>query len=122
MSEAAVQLRVAGQTYQVVSSAHESELRRLAKVVEEALEGVTAPGRQPSQQALVLAAITLAHELEVVRAEKEELRQKYKGALTSLLGRVDEVLELSDPGADDGELVDVPIRRGSHTTSETDHR
>lgn len=96
MGEAAVQLKVAGQTYQVVSSAREAELQRLAKKVEEVLEGVTAKGRQPSPQALVLAAITLAHELEVAHAEKEELRLKYKSALVALLGRVDHVLTESE--------------------------
>jgi cell division protein ZapA len=109
MSEAAVQLKVAGQTYQVVSSARESDLKRLAKVVEEALEGVTAPGRQPSPQALVLAAITLAHELEVAREETRELKEKYQRTLGSLLGRVDRVLAETESLANDEVGLEVAV-------------
>ena len=96
MSEGAVQLKVAGQTYQVVSSAREPELKRLAQVVEQTIMGLTAPGRQPSPQALVLAAITLAHELEEAQAQIAELRQRHKQVLSSLLGRVDNLLEESE--------------------------
>jgi cell division protein ZapA len=109
MSEAAVQLKVAGQTYQVVTSAPESDLKRLAKVVEEALEGVTAKGRQPSPQALVLAAITLAHELEVAREEKRELKERYQRTLTSLLGRVDRVLCESESLANEEPSPEVEV-------------
>jgi cell division protein ZapA len=95
MSEAAVQLKVAGKTYQVVTSAAEDELHRLAKKVEDALEGVLPPGRQPSPQALVLAAITLAHDLEEERALRQSAEERHKKVLRSLLGRVDQVLEES---------------------------
>lgn len=112
MSEGAVQLKVAGQTYQVVSSAPESELRRLAKMVEDALEGVTAPGRQASPQALVLAAMTLAHDLETERAERRALQDKYQRTLQTLLARVDDVLAQSEEVLVDEELeVEVPKRR-----------
>ena len=93
MSEAAVQLKVAGQTYRVVTSAEPSELTRLASKVEDALSGVTPPGRQPSPQAPVLAAITLAHELEEERAKRQALEERHRRVLSSLLGRVDRVLE-----------------------------
>lgn len=120
MSEGAVQLKVAGQTYQVVSSAAESDLRRLAKMVEEALEGVTAPGRQASPQALVLAAMTLAHELETERAERRDLQEKYQRTLKSLLERVDGVLADSDEALSEEEVeVEVPKRR---TPSAVEHR
>ncbi len=92
MSEAAVQLKLAGQTYQVVTSADEGQLRHLAKVVEDALYEVTPEGRQPSPQALVLAAITLAHELEEERKKRAALEEKYRSTLTTLLERVDQVL------------------------------
>jgi cell division protein ZapA len=112
MSEGAVQLKVAGQTYQVVSSAPEPELRRLAKMVEDALEGVTAPGRQASPQALVLAAMTLAHDLETERAERRALQDKYQRTLQTLLARVDDVLAQSEDALVDEELeVEVPKRR-----------
>jgi cell division protein ZapA (FtsZ GTPase activity inhibitor) len=97
MSEAAVQLKVAGKTYQVVTSAAEEELHRLARKVEAALEGVLPPGRQPSPQALVLAAITLAHEAEQERALRIAAEEHHKRVLTGLLGRVDRVLAESQP-------------------------
>lgn len=96
MNEVAVQLRVAGQTYRVVTSAGEQELHRLAKKVEVALSEVTPRGRQPSPQALVLAAISLAHEVEEERARRIELEERYRRVLTSLLDRVDHVLSEAD--------------------------
>jgi cell division protein ZapA len=97
MGEAAVELKVAGKTYQVVTSAAEDELRRLAQIVEQALEGVIPPGRQPSPQALVLAAITLAHELEAERERRIAAEERHKKVLRSLLQRVDQVLERTVP-------------------------
>lgn len=93
MGEAAVQLKVAGKTYQVVTSAAEEELHRLARKVEDALAGVIPDGRQPSPQALVLAAITLAHELEEERARRIAAEERHRHVLTQLLGRVDRVLD-----------------------------
>lgn len=99
MGEAAIELKVAGKTYQVVTSAAEDELQRLAKRVEDALEGVLPPGRQASPQALVLAAITLAHELETERALRIAAEERHKKVLTALLGRVDQLLEETAPAA-----------------------
>lgn len=96
MGEAAVQLKVAGKTYQVVTSAAEEELQRLARKVEDALSGVIPEGRQASPQALVLAAITLAHELEEERAMRIAAEKRHREVLTSLLGRVDRVLSESE--------------------------
>lgn len=96
MGEAAVQLKVAGKTYQVVTSAAEDELHRLARKVEDALEGVIPPGREPSPQALVLAAITLAHELEQERAQRLAAEERHRKVLRSLLERVDQVLGTSE--------------------------
>jgi len=98
MVEAAVPLKVAGQTYRVVTSAPADELNRLAKVVEAALEEVTPNGRQPSPQALVLAAITLAHELEEERSRRLALEARHRRVLGSLLGKIDRVLETTPPG------------------------
>lgn len=93
MSEAKVQLKVAGQSYQVVTSADPSELAHLAGMVEDALVGVTPAGRQPSPQALVLAAITLAHELEEERAKRAAVEERHRQVLRKLLARVDQVLD-----------------------------
>ena len=92
MSQAAVQLKVAGQTYRVVTSAPPGELTRLAARVEDALATVTAPGRQPSPQALVLAAMTLAHELEEERAKRARLEERYRALLGQVVGRLDHLL------------------------------
>lgn len=92
MGEAAVQLKVAGKTYQVVTSAAKEELLRLAEKVEDALSGVVPPGREASAQALVLAAITLAHELEEERRKRVELEAKHRKVLSSLLSQVNSVL------------------------------
>lgn len=93
MSRAAVQLKVAGQTYKVVTSAEEHDLQRLAGAVEDRMYAVTGPGRQPTQQSLVLAAITLAHELEEERELRQRAEERYRTMLESLLGRIDAVLE-----------------------------
>ncbi len=93
MSRAAVQLKVAGQTYRVVTSAEEGELQRLANAVEDRMYAVTGPGRKPTQQSLVLAAITLAHELEEERERRLRTEERYRTLLEGLLGRIDSVLE-----------------------------
>jgi cell division protein ZapA len=92
MSEAAVQLKVAGKTYSVVTSAAPEELRRLAEKVEDALVGVSPPGREPSAQALVLAAITLAHELEEERAARVALEERHRKFVQSMIMKVDAAL------------------------------
>lgn len=117
MSEAAVQLRVAGQTYRVVTSAEEQDLNRLARTVEDAILGVTPPGRQPAPQALILAAITLAHELEEERAKHRALEERHRRVLASLLERVDHVLGEADELLE--EVVPVPVRADKrHTNAE----
>jgi cell division protein ZapA (FtsZ GTPase activity inhibitor) len=63
MSGAPVELRVGGQTYRVVASAGEEELRRLATIVDARLRAVSPPGRPVSPHALLLAAMSLAHDL-----------------------------------------------------------
>lgn len=93
MSRAAVQLKVAGQTYRVVTSATQEDLQRLADAVEDRMFAATPPGRQPTQQALVLAAITLAHELEEERERRREVEERHRESLRTLLGRIDAVLE-----------------------------
>jgi cell division protein ZapA len=92
MTDAAVELRVAGQIYRVVTSASKEELTRLGAVVERALYEVTPPGRQPAPNALVLAAMTLAHELEEERAKRIALEARHREILGRVLTTIDEVL------------------------------
>lgn len=87
-----VQLRVGGQSYRVVTSASEDELRRLAAVVDERLSRVVPPGRVVTPQALLLAAISLAHELEAERARANEVASRAREAVGRLLSRVDAAL------------------------------
>lgn len=92
MSEAVVQLKIAGQSYRVVTTATEDDLKGLAHRVEDALRSVTTPGRQPSEQAMVLAAITLANDLEQERRARRELEARYETQLRELLALVDGAL------------------------------
>lgn len=93
MSRAALQLKVAGQTYRVVTSATADELERLAEAIEDRMFQATAPGRRPTQQSLVLAALTLAHELEEERERRRCAEERYRESLRTLLQRIDAVLE-----------------------------
>ena len=63
-----VELRIAGQNYRVVSSAPEEDLQRLAQVVGAKLAELDPKGRPVPPQAMLLAAMALAHEVETVAA------------------------------------------------------
>lgn len=93
MSRSPVELRVGGQTYRVVASAEESEVRRLAEVVEARLREIAGPGRSVAPQTLLLAAISLAHELEEERARRVAVEQRSREMLRSVLERIDAALE-----------------------------
>jgi len=88
-----VELRVGGQSYRVVASADEADLRRLASVVDARLRSISQPNRQVSAQALVLAAIALAHDLEEERALRRRAEDRSKQMLKALLQRIDAVLD-----------------------------
>jgi len=96
MSGSPVELRVGGQTYRVVASTAEQELKRLAEIVDARLRELSPPGRQISPQALLLAAITLAHDLEDERARRRELEVRSRERLRSLLERIDRALDATD--------------------------
>src|SRR5271155_4539920 len=88
-----VELRVAGQNYRVVSSASEDDLRRLAEVVSSKLVEVGGKGRPAQPQAMLLAAIALAHELETQKDVKLRLERRTRDLLRRMLARVDAALE-----------------------------
>ena len=92
MSRSPVELSVGGQTYRVVASAEESELHRLADVVDAKLRELVAPGRHVAPQTILLAALSLAHELEDERRRHLEIERRTRERLSSLLGRIDTVL------------------------------
>jgi cell division protein ZapA len=93
MHRSPVELRVGGQTYRVVASAEEAELRRLADLVDARLRALTGPGRPISPQAMLLAAIALAHDLEEERERRRHVEARSREMLTALLERIDNVLE-----------------------------
>ncbi len=84
-----VELRVGGQTYRVVASATEDELRRLAAIVDERLRAITPPGRVVSAQGLLLAAIALAHDLEEEKSKNAKLATRSREMLGSIITRID---------------------------------
>ena len=85
MAGSPVELKVGGQTYRVVASAEETELRRLADLVDARLRSMSAPGRPISPQALLLAAISLAHDLEEEKRKRAQLEARSKEMLKSEL-------------------------------------
>jgi cell division protein ZapA len=103
MSKGPVELRVGGQTYRVLATAEEADLHRLADVVDERLRKLTAPGRSVSPQSLLLAALSLAHDLEDERNRRIRSEKRAREMLSGLLSRIDAALE-----ADSAELVAKP--------------
>jgi cell division protein ZapA len=96
-----VHLRVGGQTYRVVTSASDEELQRLAAVVDAKIATVVPAGRMVTPQAMLLAAIALAHDLEEERARSETVKSRARNAYGRLLERVDSALGEGVAGADD---------------------
>ncbi|HET7541313.1 MAG TPA: cell division protein ZapA [Polyangiaceae bacterium] len=103
MPKGPVELHVGGQTYRVVATAEEADLHRLADVVDARLRQLTAPGRQISPQSLLLAALSLAHDLEDERNRRLRSEQRAREMLSSLVARIDAALE-----ADSAEVGAVP--------------
>ena len=103
MPKGPVELRVGGQTYRVVATAEEADLHRLADVVDDRLRKLTAPGRAVSPQSLLLAALSLAHDLEDERNRRVRSEQRAREMLSGLLTRIDAALE-----ADSVELAATP--------------
>lgn len=96
MERRPIQLRVAGQTYKVVSSADEDDLRRLAGLVDERVLELVPKGRTVPANAILLAAIALAHDLEEERGRRSALERRTRDVLRRMLMRIDHAMEL-DP-------------------------
>jgi cell division protein ZapA len=91
-----VELRIAGQNYRVVSSAPEEELKRLALVVGAKLAEIVPKGRPMPPQAMLLAAMALAHDVEEARSERVALERRTRDVLRRTLVRIDDALEPFD--------------------------
>lgn len=92
MDRRTVQLRVAGQTYKVVSTAEQGELLRLAATVDAKVSEVSR-GRAAHPQGVLLAALALAHELEEERNRREALERRSRDLLRRVLLRIDDAIE-----------------------------
>src|ERR1700730_5431152 len=92
MDRRTIELRIAGQKYRVVSSVEEEELNRLAGIVSTKLSEVTPAGRGQPPQAMLLAAMALAHEAEMERGRREALEGRTLYLLRRLLARIDGAL------------------------------
>jgi cell division protein ZapA len=96
MDRRTIEVRIGGQAVRVVSSAPEEELQRLAGVVNAKLTEVSPPGRAAPPQALVLAAMALAHELETERALRQGLEKRTRDLMRRVLVRIDDALDAQD--------------------------
>jgi cell division protein ZapA len=96
MDRRTVELRIAGQNYRLVSSAPVEELQRLADAVEAKLAEIGPRGKaQP--QALLLAAMALAHEVETERDRREALERRTRDLMRRMLVRIDDAIEPFEP-------------------------
>lgn len=92
MAGRAIELRVGGQSYRVVTTASPDDLERFAAMVDEKLAPHLAPGRPPHPNAMLLAAISLAHELEHERAQGAKIRSRARVIVESVMNRIDSTL------------------------------
>jgi cell division protein ZapA len=91
MPKQSVDVSVAGHDYRLVTTLDADTLRRMARSIERRLERL-APGQQLHPQALLLVALSLAHELELEQAKHESLTERSRGMLQELLSRVESAL------------------------------
>jgi cell division protein ZapA len=98
MERRTVQLRVGGHTYRVVTTAPDTDLKRFVAALEQKLDEVSPRGRVVNPQALLLAALALAHEVEQERGRAERVEARAREALGRLVNRID--VALRDGGGD----------------------
>jgi cell division protein ZapA len=98
MPRAAVELRIAGKVYRVVSSAPEADVRRLGGVVAATLTRVAPKAGGPD--AMLLAALALAHELETERERRADLERRTRDLLRRAVMRIDDALDVDEPDVD----------------------
>lgn len=99
-----MQLRLAGQTYRVVTTAGDAELKRFVSMIEEKLSAMPR-GKALHPQALLLATLALAHDLEEERARSQRIEARAKDTLARLVERIDAAL---DEGSGDEAQVQAP--------------
>lgn len=118
MSGRAVELSVAGTSCRVVTTADDAELAALCAMVEEKLAAVLKSGRPVTKQAVLLAAIALAHDAREQRARADAIAARAKQALGRVLAGVDEVLaqtgDRREPERRKGVVARVEVPRRAH--------
>jgi cell division protein ZapA len=102
MERRTVELRIGGQNYRLVTTSPQDELQRLADLVETKLAEL-GPRNRAQPQAMLLAAIALAHEVESERGRRETLERRTRDLLRRVLVRIDDALE---PYEADAEAAD----------------
>ena len=90
------ELCVGGQTYRVRTSASAEELERLAGIVNEKLSLVHRPGQPIRPEMMLLAAISLAHDLEAAQARERVLIERSRAAVSGALARVTSALQRTE--------------------------
>ena len=98
MAGRTVHLRIGGQTYRVLTSASDEELQKLVAAVDQKIAAVVPAGRVVTPQAMLLAAMALAHDLEIERGRSAAITAKARGAFGRMIARVDAALG-QDPSA-----------------------
>jgi cell division protein ZapA len=91
MPRATIELRIAGKAYRVMSSAPEAEVRRLGGVVAATLARVSPKAGGPDE--MLLAALSLAHELEAERERRAEIERRTRDLLRRAVMRIDDALD-----------------------------
>ncbi|MBX3183776.1 MAG: cell division protein ZapA [Polyangiaceae bacterium] len=86
-----VELRVGGETYRVKATATEATLLRLADAVDAKLKAYQG-ARAGTPQALLLAAMSLANDLEEERARRVAAEERAKQMLRTVVARLDALL------------------------------
>jgi cell division protein ZapA len=101
MERRTVQLRVSGQTYRVVTTATDGDLKRFVGIIEGKVAEVNPHGRAMPPQALLLAALALAHDVEEARARADRIESRSRETISRLIERIDAAL--ADDAMNEGE-------------------
>ena len=96
-----IQLRVGGQTYRVTSTSDEDQLRHLAGLVDERVAELIPKGRAVPANAILLAAIALAHDLEQERSTRSTLERRTRDVLRRVLMRIEHALDKESERVDE---------------------
>jgi cell division protein ZapA len=102
MERKVIHLRVAGQTYRVTSTADEEELRYLAGLVDDRVAQLVPKGRTVPANAILLAAIALAHDLENERSVRGAIERRTRDVLRRVLMRIEHALDKESTAVEAG--------------------